>query len=218
MSTESRHSAEDPWLAALIGSSADPIIKADSDGAICTWNSAAERLFGYTAEEVVRQPVTLIIPKGRVAEEQSILDRIVRGELVDQYESDRLHRDGRVISVAVTISPIKGAGDIIIGSSTIMRDLTDRNIRDQRINDLEEQVAHFRRLAEDRKVVCTLVHEITEALTAIGNYASACRRLTRPEDQEKVQTTLQRIMDQLSRSRGIVQRMREFVKEVDVQI
>lgn len=218
MTAANEHPAEDPWLAAIVELSDCAIIVNDLGGVICSWNRAAEQLFGYTVAEVIRQPITLIFPPETAAEEQRILDRIGRGELVDNYETDRRRKDGQYIRVAVTISPVIGAGGMIVGSSTILRDLTDRNDRDRRIDELEAEVARLQRQVEAGHTVSALVHEISEPLTAISNYANACCHLNTTEDREKVHAALQFIVDQANRTREIIQRVREFLMKGDAQM
>src|SRR5690348_16087943 len=94
-------------LAAIVESSDDPIISKDLHGLVTSWNRAAERLFGYTAAEMVGRSITTIFPLDRMDEEAILLDRIARGEQINRYETMRRHKDGRAISVSVTISPIK---------------------------------------------------------------------------------------------------------------
>ena len=209
---------EDARLAAIVESSDDAIIAKDLHGIILSWNKAAERLFGYTTSEVFAKPITIIFLPDRLEEEARILTQIGRGERVDHYETARRHKDGQIINVSVTASPIRGASGKVTGVSTIMRDLTGRNIRDQRIQELQAELAHVQRLNELGQVVSTLVHEVNQPLTAITNYVSACRRLVKNGDQERIQSILQRITDQTNRTRGIVQRIRDFVKKRDVQM
>jgi two-component system sensor kinase FixL len=216
-------SASEKWadgrrLAAIIESSDDAIIAKDLNGVILSWNRAAERLFGYTASEVFGQPITVIFPPDRIEEEAVILDRIRRGEVVDHYETARHRKDGQIISVSATISPIRDASGKIIGASTTLRDLTRRNARDQRIQELQSELAHVQRLNELGQVVATLVHEINQPLTAIGSYVNACRRLVTTGDRERIQSALERIADQTDRTRDIVQRIRDFVKKREVQM
>jgi two-component system, LuxR family, sensor kinase FixL len=187
-------------------------------GVILSWNRAAERLFGYTASEVFGRSITVIFPPDRIEEEAVILGRIRSGERVDHYETARRHKDSQIINVSVTASPIRDASGKISGVSTIMRDLTGRNIRDQRIQELQAELAHIQRLNELGQVVSTLVHEVSQPLTAISNYVNACRRLVETEDQERIQSILQRITDQTNRTRGIVERIRDFVKKRDFQM
>ena len=202
-----------PRLAAIVESSDDAIIAKDLNGVILSWNRAAERLFGYTASEVFGKPITIIFPPDRLEEEAAILNQIGRGERVDHYETARCHKDGQIIDVAVTISPIRNSSGKVTGASTILRDLTGRNVRDQQILELQAELAHVQRLNELGQVVSTLVHEVNQPLTAISNYVNACRRLLKNGDQERIQSVLQRITDQTNRTRGIVERLRDFREE-----
>jgi two-component system, LuxR family, sensor kinase FixL len=209
---------EDARLAAIVESSEDAIIAKDLNGIILSWNRAAERLFGYTASEVFGQPITVIFPPDRIEEEAVILGRIRSGERVDHYETVRRRKDGQIISVSVTASPIRDASGKVTGVSTILRDLTGRNIRDQQIQELQAELAHVQRLNELGQVVSTLVHEVNQPLTAISNYVSACRRLNTIRDHEQVRAALERIADQTNRTRQIVQRILDFVRKRDIQM
>src|SRR5207302_10251214 len=113
-------------LAAIVDSSDDPIISSDLDGVILTWNAGAERLFGYSAEEVKGCSITLLLPNDQPLEEPEILRKVKRGERLQNYETVRVHKDGRLISVSLTISPIREGGGIIVGASGIVRDITGR--------------------------------------------------------------------------------------------
>jgi two-component system, LuxR family, sensor kinase FixL len=218
MTLTNDHRAENARLAAIVESSDDAIITKDMDGIILSWNAAAERLFGYTAAEVIGESITVIFPPDRVSEEAAFLARIARGERVDHYETARRRKDGQIISVSATISPIRDVNGKVIGASTILRDLTARNVRDQRIEELQAELAHVQRLTELGQVVSTLVHEVNQPLTAINNYVNACRRLITSGNQEELQSALERIADQTNRTRQVVQRIRDFVKKRDVQM
>ena len=113
-------------LAAIVESSADAIISKNLDGLITSWNQSAERLFGYSAEEAIGQPITCIIPPDRLAEETAILERLRRGDSIDHYESVRMDKSGRLIDVSLTISPIRDASGTVVGVSTTARDISDR--------------------------------------------------------------------------------------------
>ena len=206
---------EDPRLAAIVDWSDDAIISKDLSGTVLSWNRAAEQLFGYTAAEIIGKPITIIFPPERVSEEASILAQIARGERIAHYETERRRRDGQVISVSVTISPIRDAGGRIIGASKIIRDLTDRNARERRIQELQAELAHVQRLTELGQFVSMLVHEVNQPLTAIATYANACRRLVTVGDFTRLATPLDRIVEQTSRAGEIVQRIRDFVKKSD---
>jgi len=113
-------------LAAIVESSDDAIIGKDLQGIISSWNASAERMFGYTASEIVGQPISLIIPPQRQDEEKMILARITRGERIDHFETVRQRKDGSLIDVAITVSPISDSNGQIIGASKVARDITAR--------------------------------------------------------------------------------------------
>ena len=104
-------------LAAIVESSDDVIVSKTLDGIITSWNPAAERIFGWTAAEAVGRHITLIIPAERRAEEDDVLARIRRGERVDHFETVRLTKDGRLVDMSITVSPVKDAAGHIVGAS-----------------------------------------------------------------------------------------------------
>ena len=107
-----------------------------------SWNAGAEHLFGYTAEEIVGTPITRLIPPDRQAEEPEILERLRRGERVAHFESVRMAKDGRMLDVSLTISPIRDAAGRIIGASKIARNIGDRKRTEQEIRLLNSQLEH----------------------------------------------------------------------------
>ena len=113
-------------LAAIVESSADAIISKDLESRIKSWNQAAERLFGYTAEEVIGKSITILIPDSRQDEEGAILDRIRRGERIEHYETVRQRKDGTLLDISLTVSPIRNQEGVVIGASKIARDITER--------------------------------------------------------------------------------------------
>jgi len=112
------------YLAAIVDSSDDAIISKNLSGIIQSWNPAAQRIFGYTAEEAVGQSILLIIPPELHPEETYILDRLRRGERIDHFETIRRRKDGKRIEISLTISPIRNTEGQIIGASKIARDIT----------------------------------------------------------------------------------------------
>lgn len=112
-------------LAAIIATSDDAIISKDLNGIIRSWNQSAERIFGYTAEEIVGRPITVLFPPDRLEEEPQILARLQRGERVDHFETVRVRKDGKFVAISATISPIHNADGKIIGASKVARDITD---------------------------------------------------------------------------------------------
>jgi PAS domain S-box-containing protein len=113
-------------LAAIVESSDDAIISKNLDGIISSWNNGAERLFGYKAEEAVGKNITLIIPPDRRDEEAAILERLRRGERVDHFETVRMRKDGVLLNISITISPVKDDLGRVVGASKVARDITDR--------------------------------------------------------------------------------------------
>jgi PAS domain S-box-containing protein len=128
-------------LAAIIESSEDAIVSKDLDGIVSTWNQGAEKLFGYTAEEAIGQPIiTLVIPQDRVNEEPEILQRIRRGEQVEHFETVRRRKDGGLIDISLTISPIRDPQGRIIGASKIARYITENKFSERRLRDSEQRL------------------------------------------------------------------------------
>ena len=114
----------------------------DLDGIILSWNRGAERLFGYAADEVIGQSIAILIPPDRHDEEPGILERIRRGELVDHYETVRRRKDGSLIEISLTVSPVRNAEGRIIGASKIARDITERRRAEDRQNLLLREMNH----------------------------------------------------------------------------
>src|SRR5437870_465328 len=113
-------------LAAIVDWSDDAIVSKTLDGVITSWNRGAERIFGWSAAEAVGRHISLIIPHDRRAEEADVLDRIRRGERVDHYETLRITRDGRLLDISLTVSPVRDVSGRIVGASKIARDISER--------------------------------------------------------------------------------------------
>jgi two-component system CheB/CheR fusion protein len=121
----------DRWLAAIVESLDDAIVSKTLDGIIISWNRAAERLFGYSAEEVIGKHIQILLPPELAQEEYVILEKIRRGERLVHYESERVRKDGSRIHLSLTISPIRNESGEIIGASKCARDITDRKRADE---------------------------------------------------------------------------------------
>jgi PAS domain S-box-containing protein len=130
--------ASHSWLAAIIHSSDDAIISKTLDGIVSSWNEGAERIFGYTAAEMIGTPILRLIPEDRHEEEPAILERLKRGERVDHFETKRLTKDGRVLDISLTISPIRDRQGKIIGASKIARNITDQKEAERIISEGKE--------------------------------------------------------------------------------
>jgi PAS domain S-box-containing protein len=132
-------------LAAIVDSSDDAIVSKSLDGIISSWNHSAERIFGYSAEEAIGKHITLIIPRDRWAEENNIIERLRRGERVDHFRTIRRRKDGTLIDVSLTISPVKDAGGNIIGASKVARDVSEQVRAEQALRASEREL---RRLSQ----------------------------------------------------------------------
>jgi PAS domain S-box-containing protein len=113
-------------LASIVDSSQDAIISKTLEGVVTSWNRGAEKIYGYSAQEVLGKPLTFLLPPGHEDELPDILDRLKRGERIESFETVRQHKDGRLIDISVTISPIRNAAGVITGASAIARDVTER--------------------------------------------------------------------------------------------
>ncbi|MFY9835588.1 MAG: PAS domain S-box protein, partial [Xanthobacteraceae bacterium] len=129
-------------LWSIVENSDDAIITKSLDGIISSWNKSAERIFGYTAEEAVGKSITILIPPDRNDEEPEILARIRRGERIDHYETIRQRKDGILLNISLTVSPIKNAQGEIVGASKIARDITEGKRRDEHFAILAREAEH----------------------------------------------------------------------------
>jgi two-component system CheB/CheR fusion protein len=153
-------------LAAVVESSADAIITTDVNGAITTWNSGAERLFGYAADEIINKSITTIIPPERQGEELRMLESVRRGERVEHYETIRSRKDGTPLNVSLTVSPIKDRDGCIVGVSKISRDITDR-VRNERRRVAQYSIVSL--LAESW-TLAEAAPKILDTITSIGDW------------------------------------------------
>ena len=200
-------------LAAIVESSDDAIISKNLSGIIQSWNTAAERIYGYSKAEAIGQPITILIPEERLPEEAMILTKIRRGERVDHYETVRKRKDGSAVLVSLTVSPIKDASGKIIGASKSARDITEQkriaeDLRSLTV-ELDSRVAHRTQaltLSQDRlrslatqfslaeeRVRRTLANELHDYL---GQMLVVCRlKLTQAVQGTKESTTAQQLQD-----------------------
>jgi len=145
-------------LAAVVESSDDAILSKTLDGIIMTWNKGAERMFGYRPEEVIGKPVTILMPPDRVNEEPSILERLRRGERIDHYETIRRRKDGTLLNISLSVSPVRDANGNIVGASKIARDITERIQGQAALLEAQEKLSRY---AED------LERQVAERTTAL---------------------------------------------------
>ena len=152
-------------LCAIVTSSDDAIVSKTLDGIITSWNPAAERMFGYTAEEAIGQSIRLIIPPELQEEEDYVLNQIRRGEKIDHFETIRQTKDGRRLNISLTVSPIKDAGGVVVGASKTARDITHRKEVEREREAALEQLAGA--LAGRDQFVAVAAHELRNPLNVL---------------------------------------------------
>ena len=194
---ELQSAAQLAHFAAIVAHSDDAIISKTLRGIVTSWNKGAERLYGFTAEEMIGTPLERLIPPGMPDEEPMILSRIQRGELIDHYETVRLTRDGRQIDVSVTISPVKDANGIIIGASKIARDITAQKRYQAELAAALDDAKRARLAAETAKqaaeaanqakseFLTNMSHELRTPMNAIIGAASLLENLLELNDRDR---------------------------------
>jgi PAS domain S-box-containing protein len=162
--TEQKHLQS--LLSSIVTSSNDAIVSKTLDGIITSWNPAAEKMFGYTAAEAVGKSIRMIIPADRQAEEDYILGQIRRGETVDHFETVRQTKDGRLLNISLTVSPVRNGGGLIVGASKIARDITEKKrIESEREAALQQLRAA---LAGRDEFIAVAAHELRNPLNILS--------------------------------------------------
>ena len=217
------------WLAAIIESADDAIITKTLDGVITSWNRGAERMFGYTADEVVGKSVTILIPQDHIDEEPDIIARLRAGERIEHYETVRVRKDGTLIEISLTVSPIRGSNNRIIGASKIARDISERKRSEKALLEQSQTNERLYRQAEEsgrlkEEFLATVSHELRTPLNAILGWARVLRAgQLAGADAAKALDTIERnaraqvqlIDDLLDVSRIITGKLRMDVRPVD---
>jgi PAS domain S-box-containing protein len=178
-------------LAAIVESSEDAIISKDLDGIIMSWNKGAQRIFGYTAEEVIGRPITILIPPENHDEERLILSRLRRGERIETYECIRVTKDGRRLDISLTISPIHDEMGRFVGASKVARDITARKRAEQMLKEADRRKDEF---------LATLAHELRNPLAPIRNGLQLMQMAgDNREVVEKARSVMERQLKQMVR-------------------
>jgi PAS domain S-box-containing protein len=185
------------FLAAIVDSTDDAVIGKTLDGTIISWNRGAERIYGYTAEDVVGRPISILIPEDRADELPAILSRLARGERIDHYLTKRRRKDGVVIDVSVTISPVQDTSGTIIGASAIARDVTAQ----------QEATKEALRIRDE--FISVAAHELRTPLTTLyARLQLIERRLGRPvQDPTAVARDLTLVRQAADRLKTLIDRL-----------
>jgi PAS domain S-box-containing protein len=218
-------------LAAIVESSDDAIVSKTLQSIILSWNKGAERLFGYSADEAIGQPITMLIPPDRRDEEQQILERIARGERIEHFETVRVSKDGRPIDISLTVSPIRDASGTIVGASKVAHDISLRKGLEARNNELREREQLARQEAEAAnrakdEFLAMLGHELRNPLSPILT-ALQLMKLRGGGGLERERTVIERQVSHLTRlvddlldvsriARGNVELKEELVEIAEV--
>jgi two-component system sensor kinase FixL len=214
-------------LAAIVESSGDAIVSVGLDGLVSSWNRAAEHMFGHAAAEMIGHPILKLAAPGYEAEMTEILDRVQQGERVDHYETMRRHKDGSLLHVSLTESPVYDADGQLTGASKVLRDITAAKSAEAalqeseaRLQELHSELLHVSRLSAMGQMAASLAHELNQPLTAISNYMEAVNALLDrggnvPPD--RLRTVVRRAGEQAVRAGQIIQRLREFVSRGDTE-
>jgi PAS domain S-box-containing protein len=210
-------------LAAIVDSSDDAIVGKDLNSIITSWNPAAERMFGYSPEEMIGTSVRILIPDDRQHEEDDVLSRITRGQRLEHYETVRRKKDGTLFPVSLTVSPVVNDEGVVIGASKIARDITERVRGDDERRRLLEMARAANRLKDE--FLATLSHELRTPLNAIAGYARMMQAglLSRDKQSGAVDTIVrnasslgQMIEDVLDVSRIVSGKVRLNVQPVEM--
>jgi two-component system CheB/CheR fusion protein len=193
-----RAELENAHLAAIVDSSEDAIISKNLNGVIQTWNAAAQRLFGYTAEQAIGRHISFLIPAERSHEEDEILARLRAGEPVYHFDTTRIRSDGELIHVSLTISPIRDDAGRVVGASKIARDISDRKKAEEQVYGLLTQLKEADRRKDE--FLATLAHELRGPLAPLRSLLEIMKRGNGNGDLlEQIRHTMERQLGQMVR-------------------
>ena len=218
-----RAQRDSQYLSAIVDSSDDAIVSKDLNGIVTSWNAAAERMFGYSATEMTGRSIRTIIPGDRQEEEDNVLSRIRRGDRVDHFETIRQRKDGTLVPVSLTVSPIRARDGTILGASKIARDISDRERAEHERQRLLAIARDASRLKDE--FLATLSHELRTPLNAIVGYVRMMQsdlltgdKRTRAMDavSRNVTSLTQIVEDVLDVSRIVSGKLRLDVQRVDL--
>jgi PAS domain S-box-containing protein len=221
-------------FAAIVDSTHDAVVSKDLNGIIRTWNQGAQKIFGYTASEVIGKSITILIPEGHQNEEPDILGRIRRGEKVDHYETVRQRKDGSLVNISLTVSPVKDSTGKVIGASKIARDITHQKRIEQKMEEARLELATLNDELERRvleRTAClneaitqleefsySVSHDLRSPARAMEAYATAVIEDYGPLLDEKGRGYLQKIVRGSARMDKLIQDLLTYSKVTRARI
>ena len=182
-----RHEGEErrSLLAAIVESSNDAIISKRLDGTITSWNTAAERLFGYSAAEALGQPIGLVIPPDRMVEERALLGRVAAGEHIEHYETMRQRKDGTAVEVSISLAPILDDSGQVLGASKTARDLTAQRKGEAVLRNAEDQLRQAQKMDAVGRLAGGIAHDFNNMLSVIMSYSGLLLAELKPTDSTR---------------------------------
>jgi two-component system sensor kinase FixL len=206
--------ADRNYLADIVESSNDAIVGRDASSKIVSWNRGAEATFGYRADEIVGLSSTVLAPPDLQHEAGAILERLKSGLPVMNYETSRVHKDGHVIQVSMTVSPICNINGEVVGTSSVMRDITEQRRAQESLKKLQAELIHLSRWNTMGMMASTLAHELNQPLTAMLNYVRAARRLLADRGAlDRAEAFLDKAVEETKLAGGIIRSLRDFIEK-----
>jgi two-component system, cell cycle sensor histidine kinase and response regulator CckA len=193
---------------AIVDDSDDAIVSKSMDGYITSWNPGAERLFGFTAEEAIGQSLAIIIPPERMREEAGILASLARGERIAHFETVRRHKDGHLLDISATISPVRDKHDVVVGASKIARSIAARKLAEATRLSLETQLRESQKMEAIGTLAGGIAHDFNNIIAIILGNAELALEDTR--DNPAVRMSVEEIRKAASRARDLVRQILSF--------
>jgi PAS domain S-box-containing protein len=206
-------------LAVIVTSSDDAIVGMTLDGTVTSWNAAAERIFGYTAPEMIGQPVARIIPAELQGEEREILRRLARGERMKNFHTVRTGKNGRRIDISLTLSPVFDQSGAVVGVSKIARDITAEKRAETELQQVRADLARVARVTALGEMTAAIAHEVNQPLTAVVNSANAGLRWLsgEPPDLAAARRSIERAVSAGTRAAEVIKRVRALIDKAPAQ-
>jgi len=200
-------------LAAIVSTSDDAIVSKTLEGKVTSWNTAATKIFGYDASEMVGQPIFRIIPPELHDEEKQILMRLQRGERIQHYETTRIAKDGHRVEVSLTVSPLFNNSGMVVGASKVARDITAAKRAQAELHQAQTQLAQVARVTTVGELTAAIAHEVNQPLTGLVSSGNACLRwlAAEPPNVEAARQSVQRMVSAGNRAGEVISRIRALV-------